>query len=235
MTTAPGTSAETRLRTYVKEVAAGLRGPRRHRERILTELRDGLDQAVAGYTTTGLSTDHAAAAAIKQFGDPQSIADAWTTELAIAYARHTLAWFLVTGPLVGTCWLLLLRPNPWRSGLITLLAAIPVVPLIAMAVAAATGTLATTGRLMRWLPEASGPQALDATITVAALALTGDLVLIGVYLRPDPPAQPLAAIAIAASLIRIVASVVAMGHATALRQHVVQLSERSKATGAAHH
>jgi hypothetical protein len=234
MTTAPSASADTLLSTYVAEIAAGLRGPCHHRERILAELRDGLDQAVADYTTTGCSTEHAATAAIKQFGDPQSITDAWTTELAVASARRTLAWFLVTGPLVGVWWLLLLHPRPWRSGPIALLAAIPVVPLIALAIAAAAGTVATTGRLMRWLPDLSPSRALAATMTVAVLALLADLVIIGVYVRSDPPTQPLAGIAVAASLVRIVTSVVAIRHATALRQHALRLSERSALKDAAH-
>jgi hypothetical protein len=177
---------------------------------------------VADYTTTGCSTDHAVAAAINQFGDPQSITDAWTTELAIAYARRTLAWFLVTGPLVGVWWLLLLHPNPWRGGPTALLAAVPVVPLIALAIAAAAGTLATTGGLMRWLPEAGTPRVLAVTITVAALALVADLVVIGVYIGSDSPAQSLAGIAVAASLTRIGASAVAIRHAIALRQHIVR-------------
>lgn len=221
MTTAPSPSAEPPLRTYVAEITAALRGPRRHRERILTELRDGLDQAVTDYTATGFSTDDAAAAAIKQFGDPRSIIGAWTAELTIASARRTLVWFLVTGPLAGVWWLLLLRPHPWRRGPLALLAAIPVLPLIALASTAAAGTLATTGHLMRWLPESNPPRALAATITVAALALTGDLIIIGLHVWSNTPAQPLAIIAVAASLTRIMASIIAIGHASTLRQLLV--------------
>jgi hypothetical protein len=63
-----------------------------------------------------------------------------------------MVWFVVAGPLVGIWWLLLLYPSPWRTGLIALVAAIPVIPLIIAAIATAGGTLATTGRLTRWLP-----------------------------------------------------------------------------------
>ena len=77
----------------------------------------------------------------------------------------------MTGPLVGVWWLLVLYPTPWRSGVVALFAAIPVFPLIIAAIATAAGTFATTGRLMRWLPEASPRQALLATITVAASAI----------------------------------------------------------------
>jgi hypothetical protein len=196
------------LATYLGEVAAGLPGPRRCRERILTELRDGLDDAIAEHTTAGLPTDQAVTAAIDQFGSPPAIADAFTAELATAYARRTLAWFIVTGPLVGIWWLLLLHPHPWRTGLVALLAAIPVIPLIVVAIATAAGTFATTGRLMRWLPETTPQRAVAATIAVAALALTGDTVVIGIYAASDLPVQPLAVIAVATSLTRIACSLI---------------------------
>jgi hypothetical protein len=40
-------------------------------------------------------------------------------------------------------------PRPWRTGLVALILAIPVISLIRIVATA----LATTGRLMRWLPE----------------------------------------------------------------------------------
>lgn len=111
----------------------------------------------------------------------------------MAYAGRALAGFIATGPLVGIWWLLVLQPHPWRAGLVAVLGAIPVVPLIVAAIATAAGTFATTGRLMRWLPEASTRQALAATIAVAALAVTGDVAVIGAYLVSGRPMQPLAA------------------------------------------
>jgi hypothetical protein len=92
------------------------------------------------------------------------------------------------------------------------LAAIPVIPVIAIAIATAAGTLATTGRLIRWLPEASPQRALTGTIAVAVLALIGDLTVITLYLRSAAPAQPLAILALGASLIRIAYSVLTLGH-----------------------
>jgi HAAS domain-containing protein len=217
MNTAPTAAGEARIRAYLDEVAAGLHGPRRRRARILTELRDGFDDAVTAHTATGLPTEHAVSAAITQFGTPAAVADAFAAELAIAYARHTLAWFVATGPLVGIWWLLLLRPYPCQGGAATLVAAIPVIPLVAAALAAATSTLATTGRLMRWLPETGPGRALAGVVIVAGLAVTGDLAVIGVYLGSGGPARPLAVVAIAASLIRIGLSLVTIRHAAALR------------------
>lgn len=155
------------LATYVSDMAGQLRGPRRRRQAILVELRDGLEQATEDRVAAGLLFDRAAAAAITEFGSPHAVADAFGGELSAAYARRTIAWFIITGPLVGIWWLLLLHPSPWRTGLIALLTAIPVIPLIAVAIVTAGGTLATTGRLIRWLPETGPSRAVAATIAIA--------------------------------------------------------------------
>jgi len=218
VSTTTRTHAQARVDAYLGELAHLLRGPRRRRARILAELRDGLDQAIADQTTDGRTEDQAVESAIDQFGTPRAVADAFAGELATAYARHTIAWYIATGPLVGVWWLLLLQPHPRRVGLLAVLAAIPVIPLIPVAIATAAGTFATTGRLMRWLPEASPYRALTATIAVAALALAGDLTVISLYLRSAAPMQPLAILAIGASLIRIPCSVVTLRHATLMRR-----------------
>lgn len=213
-------AAEAALDAYLSDLAAQLRGPRRHRHQILAELRDGLDHAITNHTIAGLPEDRAVTAAIAQFGTPQAVADAFTGELATAYARRTIAWYIATGPLVGIWWLLLLQPHPWRSGVIALLAAIPVIPLIIIAIATAAGTFATTGRLIRWLPEASPRRALTATITIAALVLAGDLTVIAAYARSDIHGQPLAVLAIAASLTRIACGLITIHRATAVRHPI---------------
>jgi len=126
----------------------------------------------------------------------------------------------VTGPLVGVWWLLLLQPTPWRTGVVALVAAIPVIPLIIAAFATAAGTFATTGRLIRWLPEASPRRALFATITLASLALAADVVLIVLYGWSVLSVWPLGALAIAASLTRIVFCLLTVRRVTALRMRV---------------
>lgn len=211
------TRLEDALATYLSDVAAQLYGPRRRRATILAELRDGLDQATEDNITAGLTPDQAAAAAITQFGNPRAVGDAFGGELATAYARRTIAWFIVTGPLVGIWWLLLLQPSPWRTGLIALLAAIPVLPLIVIAIATAGGTFATTGRLMRWLPETGSRRALAATTAIAAMCIIGDLTMINIFVVSGAPTRPLAVIAIAASLTRIACSITTVPHATRMR------------------
>ncbi|MFI5891095.1 permease prefix domain 1-containing protein [Actinoplanes sp. NPDC051513] len=215
-----GSVAETSVRIYLDQVAAGLRGPRRARSRILAELRDGLDQAVADRTARGEPTGQAAATAIAEFGGPGMVAAAFSGELATAYSRRALTMFVVTGPLVGIWWFLLLRPDPWRTGVAALIAAIPVVPLIVAGLATAAGTLATTGRLMRWLPETGPGRALAATATVAGLTLTGDLAVIGSAAHSGGLTRLLAVIAVAAGLARIGVSLHVLVEAGALRRRL---------------
>ena len=215
--TITGRRPEDPLAAYLSDLAAQLRGPHRRREAILAELRDGLEQATADRTASGLPADQAAAAAISQFGNPCAVADAFAAELATAYARRTIAWLIATGPLVGIWWLLLLHPSPWRTGLIALVAAIPVIPLIIAAIATASGTLATTGRLMRWLPETGPRRALSATITIAMLCMIIDLTMITMIMVSGTPTRPLMIIASAASLTRIVCSITTVRHTGLMR------------------
>ena len=217
LATSTGTRPKDALAAYLSDLAVQLHGPRRRRDAILTELRDGLEQATEDRIATGLPPDRAAAAAISQFGSPHAVADAFAGELTTAYARRTIAWFIATGPLVGIWWLLLLHPSPWRTGLIALVAAIPVIPLIIAAIATAGGTLATTGRLMRWLPETGPRRALAATIAIAMLCMIIDLTMITMIMVSGTPTRPLMIIAFAASLIRIVCSITTVRHASLMR------------------
>ena len=216
-----GPATPDRIATYLAAIAGSLPGPRRHRDRILAELRDGLEQSVAADLGRGLSEPEAVTAAIEDFGRPDAVAAGFATELTIATARHTLFWYLLTGPLIGVWWLLSLAPYPWRSGLVAVIAAIPVLPLIVAAIATVTGTVATTGRLMRWLPEATAHQALAGAAMVAGLALVGDLVMISLYVRSGLPARPVGMIAVAASTTRMVCSVIVIARARARRKPVV--------------
>ena len=217
LATSSGTRPKDALAAYLSDLAVQLHGPRRRRDAILTELRDGLEQATEDRIATGLAPDRAAAAATSQFGSPHAVAGAFAGELTTAYARRTIAWFIATGPLVGIWWLLLLHPSPWRTGLIALVAAIPVIPLIIAAIATAGGTLATTGRLMRWLPETGPRRALAATIAIAMLCMIIDLTMITMIMVSAAPTRPLMIIAFAASLIRIVCSITTVRHASLMR------------------
>ena len=216
--TAAADAGDDTLAAYLTDVAARLHGPRRRRTAILAELSDGLHQAAHDHRAAGQAPQRAATTAIARFGTPQAVADAFAGELATAYARRTIIWFIATGPSVGVWWLLLLHPAPWRTGPVALLTAIPVIPLIAVAIATAAGIVATTGRLMRWLPETSPHRALAATIAIAALCLIGDLTIITMFVTSGMPPLALGAVAMAASLTRVYCSITTVRHATRMRR-----------------
>jgi hypothetical protein len=204
--------------SYVGELASLLRGPRRRRERILAEFRDGLHDAVEGRVAGGMPEAQAEKDAIAEFGTPRAVAEAFAGELTTAYARRVIAAYVATGPLVGIWWLLLLQPHPWRTGLVALMLAIPALPLVAVAIATATATLATTGRLIRWLPEAGPRRALTAVSGIAGLVLAVDAAMIVIYARSAIPLQPLAVAAIAASVARIGYGVSTLRRAARMRR-----------------
>ena len=233
LTNTASTPAEARIDAYLGELTHLLRGPRRRRAQILAELRDGLDHTIAERSRHGSTEDEAVNSAISHFGTPQAVADAFGDELATAYARHTIAWYIATGPLIGVWWLLLLQPQPWRTGPLALLVAIPVLPLIAIAIATAAGTFAATGRLIRWLPEASPHRALTATIAIATLTLISDVTVVGLYLS-STAVRPLAILAISASLTRIAGSLVTLRHATLMR-HTIRPRTPEPADARRHH
>lgn len=115
---------------------------------------------------------------------------------------------MITGPLVGVWWLLLLAPEPWppRPGI--LWAAIPALPLIGVAIAAAVVILATTGSLIRWLPESTPQRALLGTAGVAIGCVLGDLTVLATFAARSlattwQPPLTLVVVAVAGSLIRI--------------------------------
>jgi len=196
-------SGRVRVDAYLGEIAVHLHGPHRRRARIVAELREGLDQAIADQIAAGLPTEKAETVALARFGTPVVVADAFADELTIAHARRVLAWFVATGPLVGIWWLLLLHPVPWHGSPTALIAAIPVVPLVVAGIAVAAITFATTGRLIRWLPEASACRAAAAVLAVAGLVVVGDVTVVAVYVGSDAPAGALGIVAVAASLTRI--------------------------------
>lgn len=213
LTAGPVGSTSVRER-YLAELSARLRGPRRSRTRVLTEIRDGLTEAIDDHLAAGMPPDAAASAAIAEFGDPATVARSFAAELTTAAARRIIATFVVTGPLVGIWWLLLLDPAPWRGGVLAALIAIPALPLVALAIATAIGTFATTGRLMRWLPETPASRALTAATAVATLCLAADLTVLGVLAAHLATGWrhpvPLIAVAVTASALRIAAAIAAI-------------------------
>src|SRR5262245_44672369 len=113
------------IETYLAAIAThlaslGLPGPRRARQAIIAELRDGLLEATTARLEQGLHPKRAARAALEEFGDPTAVASAFTPELAGIQARRTALTLTRTGPLVGVLWLAALaatHAHPLRHGL----------------------------------------------------------------------------------------------------------------------
>jgi hypothetical protein len=223
--TAGHAGSASAVERYLTELAAQLLpGPRTARIRVLTEIRDGLTETIDSHLADAMPPDVAASTAISEFGDPATVAGSFAEELATASARRAIAAFILTGPLVGIWWLLLLHPAPWRGGVLAALLAIPALPLIPVAIATAAGTFATTGRLMRWLPETTATRALTAATAIAALCVAADLTVLGILTthlvtgRQHP--APLIAIAATASIMRISAAATAIRSTRALRDRL---------------
>ena len=204
-------SATAVIELYLARLEARLGGGARARARVLAEIRDGLDVAIAARTSQGVPPEQAADAAIAELGSPDLVGAAFAGELGVRQARRILWAYLATGPVVGIWWLFVLVPRPWYPSVGIVVTAIPVLPLVAAAVGIGVVVLARTGTLIRWLPEAAPRRAIRAAAIVAVCAVVGDLAvlaLLGARAATGTLEAPVALIpvAVTASVIRLVAS-----------------------------
>jgi HAAS len=160
----------------------GLAGPRRARQTIIAELRDGLLEATTANLEQGLRPEQAAQAAVEEFGDPTTVAAAFAPELAGIHARRTALTLTRTGPLVGLLWIAALTAThapPTRHELTGAWLAFPLVGLgLATAALGTILAVATTGWPSRWLTP-SPRRAPTAAAIVAIAAIVVDLTLLG--------------------------------------------------------
>jgi hypothetical protein len=171
---------------YLAAVTTQLPGPPSARAAVTDELRDGLLEALECHQARGCSQAQATAAAIAEFGDPDTVAAAFGPELGAVQARRVALGLLATGPLVGLTWIAAVAVNalpPWRRQLIGPWLALPLVGVaLALAGPALALTVATTGRLSRRLSRVVHRATLPLTAAaVAALAAAAaDLTLLGI-------------------------------------------------------
>jgi hypothetical protein len=213
---------------YLAILAKDLPGPPGPKAAALEEVRDGLNEAIASGRTRGLPPAVATRQALVELGSTTTVGEAFAPELATAQARRTLMAFLITGPLVGVWWLLLLPSRLWPPRPETLWSAIPALPLLGVAVAAAVVILATTGSMIRWLPESNPRQALLGAAGVAVGALIGDLsvlttVMIRLLATDWHPNATIEAVAVTASLIRVPCATWALVRSRATLQHLQRI------------
>jgi hypothetical protein len=199
---------------YLAAVTAQLPGPPAARVAVTDELRDGLLEALETHQARGCSRAEATAAAITEFGDPDTVAAAVAPELAAVQARRVAVGLLVTGPLVGLAWITAVAVNalpPWHHQLIGPWLVLPLVGLALAVAGPALGlTVATTGRLGRRLGRVVDRATLPPTAAaVAALAaVVADLTLVGIITghaltSPGSPVWAPVVLAASASLTRV--------------------------------
>ena len=202
--------AEPGIAAYLDAVAQRLVGPRAPRRAILDELRDGLHEAAATHHRRGVPAAEAVAAALREFGSPAALAAGFAGELAIARARRTTLAYLATVPLIGLSWLLVIVPTRWWRDPVTLLHAIPVLPLIAVAAIAGILVLAATGPIGSRLREPER-HALTGALVIIAAASLGDVIMLATAAHlAQATAQTVIVVAFTASTARLTASATAM-------------------------
>ena len=166
---APPGAAEPAIGSYLTEIAARLPGPASVRRGIVAELGTGLADAADAHRCAGLDPAQAARAAIAEFGSPAKVAAGFRGELAAATARRTTITLMTVGLLTGALWPIAalashIHQFPAAARLAALIAAVAV----AAAIGSALFTLATTGRLTRWLPARPAASAAIAAASAAA-------------------------------------------------------------------
>lgn len=201
---------------WLAAVAARLTGPANARVAICEELRDGLLETLERQLARGCCRREATATALGEFGDPDTVAAAFASELAAVQARRVALGLLWTGPLVGLAWIAVVVANalpPWRGELTGPWLALPLVGLALVVAGAALGvTVAVTGPLARcwlggWLarraalpPTAAAVAALAAVVVdLTLLTIVGGQTLAG----PGPWVWAPVLLAAAASLVRV--------------------------------
>lgn len=160
----------------VATLQRSLRGPRRARQEMVCEVRDGLADAVESYRDAGLSHDRARHRAVADFGDPGQIAADLQSELAARYGRRAAARMALAFP-----GLMLLWDSVWAFGDVSPRPPSPTVTLLAtvvdvLSLTAAVGCLIALAGL--WLGARRGMRPNRVTRGVGFLAL-GTFVSVG--------------------------------------------------------
>jgi hypothetical protein len=235
----PELSPPGEIERYLAEVTARLPGPRAAHPGIVAELRSGLLDASDGYLAAGLSPAAAARAAVREFGAAGLVADGFRTEIGARHARRVATILLVSGPLVGLLWLAVAaasRPAVriaafwhWTTVPAGLGAGLQLVA-VAITVTALAGALsiASAGRLSRWVPAAPGHAPLAAAVAACgAVGADGlGLALLAAELAVTQGKLPLlpAAAAAAASAARLLLARRAASRCLAMRTRPVSFS-----------
>jgi hypothetical protein len=99
------------VRRHLAELDRTLHGPGAMKRGMIAEVRDGLEDAVAGYREGGLDPQGAATAAVRDFGSVREVAPLLQEELTARQGRRTAQLLLVAFPAMLIAWELL-----WTTG-----------------------------------------------------------------------------------------------------------------------
>jgi hypothetical protein len=179
---------------YITELATALPGPRRKRNDILAELRDGLCDATDAHRAAGLPAAAAIHAAVSEFGDPRQLATAFRPDLAATQARRLILALSLTAPLIVLLWMhaAAVSDGSGPRALSWHLLAAPPVPIataaLGVAALAAFATLANCGIVKPLIdhPRLATRSAAVAGFTVATTDLF-ILTLLGTQIAIAPP------------------------------------------------
>ena len=161
---------------------------------VVEELADGLEETWHRYLCLGLPPEVAAAAAVAEFGSPDVI----VAEFARAHpGRRAARRLLAAGPAVGLCWtVVLVTGRAWSWPVPVPARIVPGVALVAVVV-----LLAVAVRGIRYRTVGlAGAAGCIGTAALDAFMITG-------VLAADPAVRWAAAVAMTASVARLVLSV----------------------------
>ena len=110
------TTAVDPVRAHVAELDRMLHGPGAMKRSMIAEVRDGLEDAVAGYREGGLDPQRAAAAAVRDFGSVREVAPLLQEELTARQGRRTAQLLVVVYPAMLLAWdLVWATGNGWSA------------------------------------------------------------------------------------------------------------------------
>ncbi|MBE1531506.1 permease prefix domain 1-containing protein [Actinomadura algeriensis] len=199
---------------HVAALSAALHGPARAKERMLTEVRDGLADATDALADAGLPADAAARRAVRDFGTVEDVAPSFQHELTIAQARRTALFAALSAPVLLLCWQVAGADGGVLSHTARLVGGVA-----AAAALLCAGCLAATGAWARRLPV---PRALPRTVAWAgttagaALGVSGVALTVTCVLAANAPLAALIAVLTLASHAKVASSARACRHCARL-------------------
>jgi hypothetical protein len=175
------TTAVDPIRAHVAELDRMLHGPGAMKRSMIAEVRDGLEDAVAGYREGGLDPQRAATAAVRDFGSVREVAPLLQEELTARQGRRTAQLLVVAFPAMLFAWdLLWTTGNGWsaRPPAVVFVLARAIDNLTVLITAAALVLLLATFRrcpLPRWITRLTGLVAALGVVGCAGMSVVMNL------------------------------------------------------------